>query len=415
MKARGTKARAGCGGYGEVGWACQGRKVELTYKDMENKYRIIVLGAGFSRPAGFPLASELWRQIRELAPHLEGRASKLNDDLKTYFDYLNDCDGMHLKSEEVNFEKFMQFLDIEHFLGPRGSDTWSTEGNEGTVVTKTLIGRILAQSSAALSAIPELYLEFARRLRPHDVIITFNYDTLLELALDAVAKPYRLFPTRYKMVSEFGATGGDDRDEVVILKVHGSIDWFDRKGFEWLEALHKREGAPPPEDVIFSRATDLRLRPVVDGPRFEDDPLRTIYRAGNLAGLYSRDFMFLATPRMLPPSSAKIIYARQIGDVWNGMNFGGIVNFGMAIIGFSLAPQDEYARQIVYSLVTNYQRENWDETVFGKRKTPLVLVNYFENESVEQEFRERYRFVDWNRTRLFRGGFDAETLDAIFA
>ena len=161
----------------------------------------------------------------------------------------------------------MEFLDIEHFLGLRGSDTWSDEGNEGTIVTKHLIAAILTHCLTKLSEIPELYLEFARRLQPDDTIITFNYDTLLERALDAVGKPYRLFPTRFESVSEQSAISGDDRDEVVVLKVHGSIDWFDRKRFESREQLHLREKAPPPSDVIFSHPDELGLQPVVDGPR----------------------------------------------------------------------------------------------------------------------------------------------------
>ena len=59
----------------------------------------------------------------------------------------------------------MGFLDVEHFLGLRGSDTWSDDGNEGTVVAKTLIGQILADCLDRLNAIPELYLKFAET--PH--------------------------------------------------------------------------------------------------------------------------------------------------------------------------------------------------------------------------------------------------------
>jgi hypothetical protein len=29
----------------------------------EQKYRVIILGAGFSKPAGLPLGDELWEQI----------------------------------------------------------------------------------------------------------------------------------------------------------------------------------------------------------------------------------------------------------------------------------------------------------------------------------------------------------------
>src|SRR5262249_20275684 len=72
----------------------------------------------------------------------------------------------------------------------------------GTIVTKFLIGSILARFLNSLTDVPELYLEFARRLDPSDTVITFNYDSLLERALDTVGKPYRLIPTRYKSVSE---------------------------------------------------------------------------------------------------------------------------------------------------------------------------------------------------------------------
>jgi hypothetical protein len=380
----------------------------------EQKYRIIVLGAGFSRPAGLPLAAELWEEIRENAPFLEGRASKFNDDLDDYIKYRRECDGLDLKPEEVDFEDFMRFLDIQHFLGLRGSDTWSKEGNEGTIVTKTLIGCILADCLAKLGSIPSLYLEFARRLQPHDTVITFNYDTLLEQALEAVGKPYRLFPTRFASVGRYGASVGDDREEVVVLKVHGSIDWFDRAGFERRLLLSQEQGLPSPSDFIWSNEDELRIVPVVDGPRFEGDPLRTIYRVKNLKALYKKRIMFLETPRMLPPSAAKIVYANQIGDFWSGMDRGGALNFGMAIVGFSMPAQDEYARQVIYSLVTNYQNCYWGETVFEKKKAPLVLVNRFANQFERNAFRNRFRFVNWERAKLHEDGFDLETLNSIF-
>jgi hypothetical protein len=191
---------------------------------MDARFRIFILGAGFSKPAGLPVAFELWNEIRGTAARLTGRARKFNDDLETYIQFRKDCDGIDLRPEEVDFEQFMEFLDIEHCLGLRGSDTWSKDGNEGTVVTKYLMAKILARQVNALDQIPELYLEFARRIGLTDTVITFNYDTLLERALDAVGKPYRLFSSRYKSVSEQSGILDNSREEIVILKVHGSID-----------------------------------------------------------------------------------------------------------------------------------------------------------------------------------------------
>ena len=192
---------------------------------MYNKHRLIFLGAGFSQPAGLPLATELWTKILETAKLFDNslRADKFNDDLDYYIEFRNATDGSAPTRETVDFEDFMRFLDVEHYLGLRGSETWSEDGNEGTVVTKFLIGSILAKCINAHKKVPDLYIEFAERLELHDTVITFNYDTLLEQALDAIGKPYRLFPTRLKSASEFGGIVDNSRERSSYLE--GA--WFD--------------------------------------------------------------------------------------------------------------------------------------------------------------------------------------------
>jgi hypothetical protein len=384
---------------------------------MPNKYRLIILGAGFSRPAGFPLAADLWRELREAAAVFgpDHRAYKFKEDLDHYIKFRNDTCGDVLTSETVDFEDFMRFLDVEHYLGLRGKDTWSKDGNEGTIVTKFLIGKILAKHVNALEKVPDLYIEFAKRLELHDTVITFNYDTLLERALDTVGTPYRLFATRFKSVSDYSGIVDNSRHEVVILKVHGSIDWFDRSHFESRIAWHEKQKAPPPDDIIFSNEAALSLERLVDGPRHDTDPLGNVYRAKNLKALYSKNLLFLATPRILPPSAAKLLYANGMHDFWQGMGAAGYHNFSMSIIGFSLPFQDDYARQILYEFVTNYQRYNWDEDELGRKKAPLAIVDFFADGATEARLRERYRFVDWSRADLSGQGFDLASLEKIFA
>ena len=124
--------------------------------------------------------------------------------------------------------------------------------------------------------------------------------------------------------------------------------------------------------------------------------------------------MFLSTPWILAPSTNKIVYASPLGDFWNGLGVSGGTNFGMAIIGYSLPSHDIYARQTIYSLVKNYQEVYWDENIFGKKKTRLVLVDSPSQERIEA-FKENYRFIDFDKAELHMAGFDLEAVEKIFS
>ena len=316
------------------------------------------------------------------------RAYKFNDDLSHYIGFCKATDGSALTPDTVDFEDFMRFLDVEHYLGLRGSKAWSEDGNEGIIVAKFLIGKILARHVNALKEVPELYLEFARRLTlktSSSPSIMIHYSSGLSMP-SANLIAYFLPATRMDP-----GVLDVSRNEVVIFKVHGSIDWFDRSEFERQIAQFETRNESPPEDIIFSHAAALGLECVVDGPRHETDPLKNVYRAKNLQALYAKDLLFRATPRILPPSAAKLLYTARLHDFWQGMGDAGYYNYGMAIIGFSLPHQDEYARQILYEWVTNYQQYSWEKETLGQKKTPLAIIDFFPNGAPKTNFIERYR------------------------
>jgi hypothetical protein len=47
------------------------------------RFAIFILGAGFSRPAGLPIADELWQEVRRRAINVDGTAFR--SDLNSYF------------------------------------------------------------------------------------------------------------------------------------------------------------------------------------------------------------------------------------------------------------------------------------------------------------------------------------------
>jgi SIR2-like domain len=317
---------------------------------------LYVLGAGFSAAAGLPLGNNLWKEIYRRATHM---ASNPND-------------------------RASQFLDD--------------------------------LSSYVPAKIPELYLKFARKLMPSDIVLTFNYDPLLEYACDAVGTPYRLVQERYSQVyPRGGAVVDTSRKEVIILKLHGSIDWFDRRSYRKRLGEAECDGFSPHHltDPIFNSRQNWRLAPLVEGLRRDDEPLREVYRLRDLKAFYSNPPWFLSSPLLLTPSTTKLVYADQFSDLWWGLGVVGIHNFRMVIVGYSLPEHDEYARQAMYRLVKNYQDIPYEPSWTTKRKEPLVLVDRRRTDTEINDYRRRYSFVNWENARPHLDGFDAKFVEGL--
>jgi hypothetical protein len=84
------------------------------------------------------------------------------------------------------------------------------------------------------------------------------------------------------------------------------------------------------------------------------DPLREIYRVTDFQRFYNDPPWFLAVPKIINPSTAKIIFARQLSEFFYGLGGFGFRHYKFNIIGFSMSKHDEYARQVIYRIVKNY-------------------------------------------------------------
>jgi len=216
-------------------------------------YRLFVLGAGFSRPAGLPLGSGLLADVVREARRL-GSNSVLLGDIDRYLKYLADAKGIDINPELVNLEEFMSFLDIEHALRFSGSDTWSDDGNRSQLLVRYLIAKVLYRRQMSVPAETlQLYDKFVSHLEGCDRILTFNYDTLVEDALDRAGKPYRLTPGRYsKIDGSAGKYAVGSENDVTILKLHGSLDWFDIGRYRALAEQQRKLGSTRRHVTLYS-------------------------------------------------------------------------------------------------------------------------------------------------------------------
>lgn len=354
--------------------------------------RLFLLGAGFSHEAGLPLARELGPLIEQFAArHFRaGGPSHLERALKRYRAFLEDT----APGTPFDFEDFGAWLDWEHVLRLKGSDTFSEHGNQAGLQLRWSIGHLLHERTP--SPLPQVYLDFASRLNPTDRVATLNYDLVLETALESVGLAYRRFPTRYEAVFK-GYSTVESRPELVISKLHGSIDWtYPRNG------LVRHSGIP--------------TIPLVEGPRPDDDPLAgvRVVRREHLDAFYGPAEDWWTQPVLLmPPSTAKPLRGSELVPLWDGVGLYSYMLGGFTVIGCSLPRGDPYLLQLVHHVATDYAA--------GRRKggaswpqQPMRIVDYQPDREGAEGFRERFRFFDRPQTVFVLGGLNSSTLDAVF-
>lgn len=386
--------------------------------------RIFILGAGFSAPAGLPLTPELLPlvldEVKDEVKDEDGW-SHLHRSLDEYREFVEATTGD--MPDPVDIEDFATYIDHQHHLGLLGSDTWSEEGNRDQFLLRWGIGRVLTMRTPALAELPELYLRFAEGLRPRDVVVTFNYDLILERALDAVSRKYRLFPNRYAEIGVAMSTidSEAEAEEVLVLKVHGSLDWVSRASYEskldYMRALQGEAGADFSyrHDVLFGPTPTSRTHPLVVGLIAPDDDLAMIDVIDDVESYYShRIVAYHHPPLILAPSQAKQLYGQAIREFWKGMGLQSWAWGGFSMIGCSLPPADPYTKQILYALSRGYRQGLTDPAWrLGPMKRMCVVNRATGNDEVAG-VHAAYRFLDSDHTDFFLDGLDLSVVERLF-
>ena len=383
--------------------------------------KLFILGAGFSRYAGLPLGNELASKVIEKSKEITFKDEKgilykniLSRDLQRFIDFKKDTQSIELSEEAVDLEEFVAFLDIEHFLGFKGSDIYSEEADRSQQIVKNLIALIILECQKCITEEQwQPYIEFASRLKAYDFVITFNYDTILEESLEKAGVPYRLVVDRYETVSAFGGTLKKDETEVSILKVHGSIDWFDIDPWNKSEEFWAAQPEPRPKNYhpIFSNPDIFKPTPIVGDPYPEDSELHRIYRVIHLEEYFTRTDYVLKAPLMLAPSHQKLLYSNPLKEFWYGMKDAGALSEILGIVGFSLPEHDQYAVQALYQIIENFQYVDPGDLF---EKSPLRFIDWCPSEDELRRLKERYCFTDWEKAELEREGFGPGATNFLF-
>ena len=166
--------------------------------------------------------------------------------------------------QPLDLERVLAYSHRKHYLRLMGSDEYFEHGSQSIVAVRKAIQHALILATPHNT--PPLYRELAARLTPNNCVLTFNYDTLLEQALDDIGKPYTLTPEWWL---EERSTGSGQR-YVDLLKLHDSIDWYDRQYHDDAMRYHSDQGHEVPNrDPIFGPNPSVPSESLSRGPTGE--------------------------------------------------------------------------------------------------------------------------------------------------
>lgn len=363
--------------------------------------RLFLLGAGFSKAAGLPLADELLPLARDVARRWLSVKdyNHLDAAIGRYEEFVNATNP----GTPFNLEAFGAWLDWQHVLRLKGSDTFSEYGNEAGLQLRWAIGKVLHDLTPKAADLPAVYLEFARRLTTSGRVLTLNYDLILERSLEAVGRRYRRFPGRYSEIHEnYNVWDPDEPKELIIAKLHGSLDW-----------------------TYFTQRDDsaLGLRHLVEGPRPADDPLLriAIIPTDRLPDYYATRASWSAHPTLLmAPSSAKPLAASPLIPLWDGVGNYAYMLAGFNVIGCSLPPGDPYVLQLAYDVGTDdgaarVKNAARPENARPWAQAPIKVVDRRTTLESANELRARFQFLDGAQTEFILDGFTSGVVDRVFS
>ncbi len=363
--------------------------------------RLFVLGAGFSKPAGLPLAEKLLQLVRHEVNSYYQRRGDWDGTLEQE---INEWTSLY-PNESVDLERVLAYSHRKYYLRLLGSDEFYEHGSRSIVAARKAIQKILIEATP--SDTPRLYREFVQRLSPNDVVLTFNYDTLLEQALDNINLPYTMTPEWW--ICQNSLSSG--QKYVDLLKLHGSIDWYDRHYYD--DAISRRadQGVSVPDlDPIFGPQRRVQPEPLCRGPvgLHGQHILPRVFRVPNHSKLFpfEEGLGSNVVPFVLPLAHDKLLGHDPILDLWENMHRTSDSFSAIIVIGYSMPPYDSYAYEAIGGLFTSYQ-QGGHTNYWEQRRVPIQLVTLADS---KQSALRSMPFLHPHKTRVWNKGFSDESL-----
>ncbi|MFA7279041.1 MAG: hypothetical protein WC100_02995 [Sterolibacterium sp.] len=297
--------------------------------------RVFILGAGFSAAAGIPLTEELLaRAMKKFSIECPGIYSRVEN-------YAKECAGStddNLDLSKISFSEFCTFLEFIELREYGGGERWCENGSREKLALRFYLAKSIAEWTPSISSVPQIYVDFAAQLHERDIVISLNWDGLLEVALEAVGK---------KHTYNFS-----DEGAIKLCKLHGSINWRLGEPNQWGKPVNTLDW----QSLGFTKG--MMTREIYHSPSL----LR--YSAWHdYAPLGEVD------PFLVLPGYGKAFDVRDNAVLWYKPEFAFATTHDVFIIGLGLAHDDFFVRSFFLS---NLPHINAFSGIGGRR---IFIVN----------------------------------------
>lgn len=279
------------------------------------KNRVFILGAGFSASAGIPLTESLLdKAMKKFSDECPGIFARVDNYAK---EATENIDG-EVDYSRVDFSDLCTFLEYIELREHGGSERWCKAGSKEKLALRFYLAKTIAEHTPSESDIPALYLAFAAQLHKRDIVISFNWDGLLEVALRRLGKPYTY---------NFG-----ENDSIKLCKLHGSINW----------RLDEPNNLGEPVDTLGWES--LKFTEGMLETEIFNSPVLLDYRAWGTYKPFGE-----IQPFLVLPGYGKAFDVRSNAALWYKPESVFSATHDVYIIGLSLAPDDFFIKSFFLS------------------------------------------------------------------
>ena len=290
--------------------------IKSRFDEYVKRNRVFILGAGFSAGAGIPLTAPLLKHaMHKFSVEGNGLFQRVDGHARESIECYDDNE---LNYEEIDFSDLCTFLEFIELREYGGGERWKDEGSREKLALKYFLAKTIAEKTPSHDSIPQLYLDFAAQLHERDIVISFNWDGLLELAILAVGKTYTY--------------NWDDDKAIKLCKLHGSVNW----------RLNAPEHLGKPINTL--GWTSMEFTKGMMDVEIYHTPELLHYEAWNRHSASGE-----VEPFLVLPGYGKAFDVRSNAVLWYKPEFAFATTHDVYIIGLSLAQDDFFIRSLFLS------------------------------------------------------------------